>query len=76
MILTLILRDRMGFGGHLPTGRAGQSLPQKVIHEPSHRYAPFPGFVVETGDQESVDPGRIVAILGHFSRWVGVKMSR
>ena len=74
--MTWILRDRSVFGGLVPAGRAGQRLGEEVVNEPSHRQTLHLGLVIKTGHQEAIDPRRIVAMLGHFSRCVRVKMNR
>ena len=46
--------------GFFPAGRTAQLFAKQFIHEPGHRHTPFPGFVVEAGDEESINRGRVV----------------
>lgn len=64
-ILTVLMQwgafpDRSLILGFSPAGRTAQLFAEQFIHEPGHRHAPFLGFVVEAGDEESINRGRVV----------------
>ena len=64
MLLLLLLLGAFPDGslilGFFPAGRTAQLFAEQFIHEPGHRHTPFSGFVVEAGDEESINRGRVV----------------
>ena len=64
MLLLLLLLGAFPDGslilGFFPAGRTAQLFAEQFIHESGHRHTPFPGFVVEAGDEETINRGRVV----------------